>query len=379
MDPSSVLECTVYSNLGYLPWGRIQFFDKMRLVEANYDFQEYSEIEVTIKSHEDSSVSEITFKAEIFSSSIKNSIIDNSMNEIELIFILRGASGNLLSAIDSVGYNSQSSISVIRDLCKKKGIPLTVQSNLNTQDSMSWIIANHNLLTSINYLCDRSYIENSALIYNISLDGVISIYGIREKFLEKPKAIFMSSPHNYLNSALNNGELIDAKSSLPVIYYREKQFTDDTGFGNEYSSIELKEVSTNTKKNKVDSKAKQIIPDSSIRKGSVNTIIYQPSNSPQVYSKYQVAPLYRKAIIASYSLSLNVLCNNETFVSPGDVVSVIDGSFGEKGEFNKTTRTSGKYIILRKGYHFKRDPVLNLSSFQTTIQLISNKPNTGEI
>lgn len=378
MDSSSILECTIYENLGYFPWGRILFKDKMRLVEANYDFKEYTEIEITMGTYDDNDKSEVVFKADILSSIIKNSRSDNSTHEIELIFAMRGVSGNLLSLIPSSGYQDQTSISVLKDICKKKSIKLDVQKNLNTQDGMSWLIINHNFLTAINYLCDRSYIKDSALVYNIRLNGDVGLYGIKERFLEDSIGTFMISPYNYVNAALNNGKLKIPNAPTPVIYFRDKQFTNQSGFAKEAASIELREVKANTSKNKMESTSKNISPGSTSRDGGTNIIVYQPSSSPQVYEKYPIAPSYRRAVIASYSLSLNIVCDNETFTKVGDVVDVVDGTFDNEGKFLKTRMSSGKYLVLRKGYHFKRDISSGLCAFQTTIQLMSNASNLGK-
>lgn len=378
MDSSSIIECAIYENLGYFPWGRIIFNDKMKLVDANYDFKEYTEIEITMGTYDGNDKSEIIFKAEIVSSIIKNSKIDNSTHEIELIFILRGNNGNLLSLIPPTGYQDQTSLAVIKDICKKKSITLNVESNVNTQDSMSWLIVNHNFLTAINYICDRSFIQDSALIYNIRLDGGVGLYGIREKFQGKAKSTFMVSPHNYINAAMNNGKLIVDGVSSPVIYFRDKQFTNQSGFTKEASTIELREVKANSSKNKMEATSKTISTGSTTRDGGVNVIVYQPSNSPQVHEKYPIAPSYRRAVIASYSLNLTITCDNETFTQAGDVVEVVDGSINNEGKFNKTKMTSGKYLVMRKGYHFKRDMSSGMCSFQTTIQLMSNSSNLGQ-
>jgi hypothetical protein len=378
MDSSSILECSIYENLGYFPWGRILFRDKMRLVEANYDFKEYTEIEITMGAYEGNDKSEVVFKADIVSSSIRNSRVDNSSHEIELMFIMRGVNGSLLSLIPPSGYQNQTSLSVLKDICKKKSIKLDVQKNLNTQDGMSWLIVNHNFLTAINYICDRSYLNESALIYNIKLNGDVGLYGIKERFREDAKCTFMNSPANYVNASLNNGSLKMEGTPNPIIYFRDKQFTNQSGFTKEASSIELREVKANTSRNKMESTSKNISPGSAQRNGGSNVIVYQPSSSPQVYEKYPIAPAYRRAVIASYAMNLSVVSDSETFTSAGDIVEVVDGSLDERGKFIKTKMTSGKYLVLRKGYHFKRDIMSGLCAFQTTIQLMSNTSNLGK-
>jgi len=378
MDSSSILECAIYENLGYFPWGKITFIDKMGLIQANYDFKEYTEIEVTIGTYESStSKSEIVFKADIVSTSIRSSVSDRSSHEIDLVFILRGSSGNLLSNISAVGYQNQSSIAVIKDICKKKKITLNSQNGINTQDNMNWLLVNHNFLTAINYICDRSYVQDSALVYNIGLDGAVSLYSIKDKFAGKSKATFMISPHNYRSAPINNGSY--KIENVPVIYFHEKQYNNQSGLTKESSSISLHEVKINSSKNKIESTSKTITPGSTTRDGGSNVIVYQPSNSPQVYDKYAIAPAYRKAVIASYGFSLDITCENETFVESGDVVDIVDGVFDQStGAFTKTTLCSGKYLVLRKGYHFKREFGSGIGSFQTTIQLISNSKYTGK-
>jgi len=378
MDSSAVMECAIYENLGYFPWGKITFIDKMGLVHANYDFKEYTEIEITIGAYESSTEkSEIVFKADIVSTSIRSSATDRSSHEIDLMFIMRGVSGNLLSNIKSAGYQNQSSVAVLKDICKKKNITLNVSDKLQTQDNMNWMIVNHNFLTAINYLCDRSYVPDSALIYNINLEGAVSLYSIKDRFLEKAKATMMISPHNYRNAPLNNGEL--KIENTPVIYFHEKQYTNQSGLTKESTSVSLKEVKNNSSKNKIESTTKTLSPGSATRDGGENVIIYQPSDSPQVYSKYSIAPVYRKAVMASYGFTLDITAENETFLRAGDVVDVVDGVFDHAtGKFTKTYVGSGKYVVLRKGYHFKRELGSGTCSFQTTAQLISNSKYTSK-
>lgn len=378
MDNSSIKECSIYENLGYLPWGRIVFADKMRLVEANYDFKEYTEIEITMGKYDDNDKSEIVFKADVVSSIIKNSVSDNSTHEIELVFILRGAGGNLLKLIPSAGYQDQPSLSVLKDICKKQSITLDAQKGLATQDAMSWLIVNHNFLTAINYICDRSFIQDSALIYNIRLDGSVGLYGIKEKFQEKAKATFMVSPHNYVNASLNNGKHKPDPNAIPVLFFRDKQFVNQSGFTKESSTIELREVKANTSKNKMESKSQVLTPGSTSRDGGTNVIVYQPSSSPQVYEKYPIAPAYRRAVIASYSLTLSVLSDSETFLHSGDVVDVVDGAFNSEGAFIQTKMSSGKYVVMRKGYHYNRLEGSGISTFVTTVHLMSNNSNVGK-
>lgn len=378
MDSSSVLECAIYENLGYFPWGKITFIDKMGLIQANYDFKEYTEIEITVGAYESKqSKSEIVFKAEIVSTSIRSSATDRSSHEIDLVFIMRGSNGNLLSNVKSVGYQNQSSIAVLKDICKKKNITLNVSDKLQTQDNMNWMIVNHNFLTAINYLCDRSYVPDSALIYNINLKGEVSVYSIKDRFIEKSKAALMISPHNYRNAPLNNGEY--KVEGTPVIYFHEKQYTNQSGLTKESTSVTLKEVKNNPSKNKIESTVKTLSPGSISRDGGENVLIYQPSDSPQVYSKYSIAPVYRKAVIASYGFTLDITAENETYLRAGDVIDVVDGVFDHAtGKFTKTYLGSGKYVILRKGYHFKREFGSGICSFQTTMQLISNSKYTSK-
>jgi hypothetical protein len=377
MDASSVLECVIYENLGYFPWGKITFIDKMGLIQANYDFKEYTEIEITIGVYEsESSKSEVVFKADIVSTAIRSSVTDRSSHEIDLMFILRGSSGNLLSNIPAIGYQNQSSVSVIKDICKKKNIKLNA-ANINAQDNMNWLLVNHNFLTAINYMCDRSYVEDSALIYNISIDGSVYLYSIKDKFTEKAKATLMISPHNYRNAPMNNG--IEKIANTPVIYFHEKQYNNQSGLTKESSTIVLREVKMNSSKNKIESTSRTLTPGTTSRDGGSNVIAYQPSSSPQVYDKYSIAPAYRRAVIASYGFSLDITCENETFLNAGDVVDVVDGVFAhDTGVFTKTYLCSGKYLVLRKGYHFKREFGSGIGSFQTTIQLISNSKYTGK-
>ena len=187
----------------------------------------------------------------------------------------------------------------------------------------------------------------------------------------------MVAPYNYRNTALNNGsEKIDNK---PVIYFHEKEYCNSGGFNKESSTVILREVKTNPSTNKIESTSKTLSPGAISREGGTNVIVYQPSGSPQVYDKYSIAPAYRRALIASYSYSLDITCENETFIKTGDTVDVVDGVFSsETGAFTKTYVGSGKYLVLRKGYHFKREFGSGMASFKTTIQLMSNIDYVGK-
>ena len=134
----------------------------------------------------------------------------------------------------------------------------------------------------------------------------------------------------------------------------------------------------NTSKNKMESKSQVLTPGSTSRDGGTNVIVYQPSSSPQVYEKYPIAPAYRRAVIASYSLTLSVLSDSETFLHSGDVVDVVDGAFNSEGAFIQTKMSSGKYVVMRKGYHYNRLEGSGISTFVTTVHLMSNNANVGK-
>lgn len=374
MDAGSVIQCSIYENLGYLPWGVITFIDKMGLVEANYDFKEYTQIEVTIGTYEDNDKSEIVFKADVVSSSVRVSESSGSAHEIELKFLYRGENGNLLSLIPPAGYQDQTSMMVIKDICKTKKVKLRSHEHLLTQDSMSWLIVNHNLLTALNYLTDRSYVPDSVMMYGIQLNGDVSLYSVKDKFAEKSIATFMSCPPNYRNAAMNNGKF--KTDAGPTIYFYNGKFTNDSGLGKESTTIELREMTTNPRKNRIEAKSTTLSPSTSTRDGGTNVIMYQASNSPQVHEKYTIAPAYRKAVISSYSISLELVSDNETFTKTGDVVNVVSGTFDANGAFSKSKLSSGKYLVLRKGYHFLR-PIGGDAGFQTTIQLTTNSDGIG--
>lgn len=373
MEASSILECALYENLGYFPWGKISFLDKSNLIIANYDFKAYTSIEVTLGEYEGSEKSEVVFSGEIVSNSFKKVHGVATTYEIELVFVVRGTSGSLFSNVPASGYQNQSSIAVIKDICKQKKIPLKVQDNLTTTDNMNWLLVNYNFLTAMNFLCDRSYIEDSVLMYSILRDGSISLYSIAGKFKEKSIATLLSAPTNISKASLNNGKIKFFET--PLLYFTDAIFLDQSPIAAAATSMVLADVKADNKNNKITSNRTTLASGVVDNNGGPNNVVYQPSGSPQVYDKYSMAPAYRRGIIAGYGLSLTLTCDNETFVNPGDVVDVLDGTYDERGTFVQSYKDSGKYLILRKGYHFMRDRDANTTKFVTTISLISNASN----
>lgn len=374
MDAGSVLSCSIYECLGYLPWGTISFVDKMGLVEADYDFKEYTSIEVTIGTYEDNNKSEIVFRGDVVSSEVRQSENTPSAHEIELKFIYRGEDGNLLSLIPPTAFQDTTSHMAIKEICKASKVKLIKHEHLFTQDSMSWLIVNHNLLTAINYLCDRSYVPNDMMMYSISLNGDISLYSPRDKFAEKSSLTFMACPSSYRNAAMNNGKF--KTDAGPTIYFYDGKFKNESGLNKESTTIELREMTTNPRKNKIETKSSVLSPANTQRSGGTNVIMYQASNSPQVHEKYSIAPAYRNAVMSSYGISLEVTSDNETACKAGDVVSVVSGNYSNDGKFLKSKLSSGKYLVIRKGYHFLRSKDGG-AGFQTTIHLITNSDGIG--
>ena len=380
MDAGSVMDCVIYENLGYFPWGKIIFRDKIGMVQANFDFRTYTDIEISMGVYEDPlNVSQIVFNAEVVSSSVTSDPSDNSISIVELIFIGRGTNGKLMNSIPSVAYQNQSSIEVIKDVCKKLGVTLNIDSKLKTSDNMDWLLVHHTVLTALTFLCDRSHIDNSALLYSISLDGSVSVYSIKDKFSDTEKCTFMVAPKSYTTAAMNNGKF--KINNKPVIYFNQKASSNQSGLNVEASQVTLKEVIVDPKKNKVISSAKSIkAKGEGGSDGKGNIVIYQPSKSPQVHDKYAISPIYRKAVIASYAYSLDITCENETFTKSGDVIDVLDGVYDPStNKFSKVYKTSGKYLVLRKGYHFMQGSWQGASSFKTTLHLIGdNQPTTDK-
>lgn len=372
IDSGSVLDCVIYENLSYFPGGSVTFIDKMGLVQANFDFRSYVEIEITMGVFDDTKqVSTIKFNGDIVSSRIRSDSNDNSVKIIELSFIGRGDGGKLMASIPSAAYQGQSSISVIKDICKKKGVNLIVDSNVKTEDNMDWIIVHHNIITAMTFLCDRSKITDSALIYSINLKGDIILYSLKHSFQKKSTAAFLNTPPSSKNANYNNGEY--KVNGLPVIYFNNANYENSTGVSAEASNVSIKTVTVD--KNKVTSNVTSIKVGTDGVSDQPNTVIYQPGKSPQTHKEYDIAPIYRKAVIAKHSNLLDVDCESESCTSIGDVVDVVDGVYDKvTGKFKQVNKSSGKYIIMRKGYHYKQGSVNGASTMVTTIQLIAN-PN----
>jgi len=375
MDAGSVISCTIYENFGYLPWGKIKFQDKLGMVQANFDFRSYTDIEITMGMYDDNKAkSEIVFKAQIVSSSISSDRLDSSTPIIDLVFIYRGEKGSMLSSIPSAGYVSNTSIDVLKSIFKKKNINFDVDPKIVTMDRMDWLLVNHTVLSSINFICDHSYIQESALLYAINLNGVVRLFSIANVFNNsEPEYTFIYTPTGYKDSCLNNGEF--KIGDRKVIYFNEKSVRSDAGLNQDSAAFAVKTVGSDSKSNSIKNKNSGI--GASVD-GSLNSTFYRPTKSPQVHDFYAEAPLYRKAILASYAYSIEIACENETATSVGSVIDVLDGVYDSNNKFIKASKTSGVHFVMRKGYHYVRGNTTSSSTFRTTLHLLGNSTQTPD-
>lgn len=379
MDAGSVINCTIYENFGYLPWGKIKFQDKLGMVQANFDFRAYTEIEITMGMYDDDKAkSEIVFKADIVSSSISSDRLDSSTQIVDLVFMYRGDKGNLFSSVPSVGYQSTSSVDVIKDILKKKNIKFEYDSKITTMDRMDWLVVNHNVLSAISSICDRSFIHDSALLYSIKLNGEFKYFSLKDVFANvKPEYTFVYTPTGYKDACLNNGDF--KIGDRKVIYFNEKAARSDSGLNQDLAAFAVKTVGSNVSKNTIEGKNSMIVSKvEGSRGGGANSTIYQASKSPQIHDFYSEAPLYRKAILASYSSSIEVACENETATSVGSVVDVLDGVYDTNNKFTKSNKISGPHLVMRKGYHYVRGNTTASSTFRTTLHLLGDCNQTSD-
>lgn len=349
IDHSGVISCVIYENSGFVPYGQITFLDKLHYFDDDFDFQTYSKFTATISNLEDGVKKPyISFTGDIIYSSFKRSPENQKMMIVDLTFIYRGENSKFFSALEPTCLPSMNSVAAIKQLCKTAGINFT-STDVKPSDNMNWLIVNHNFLSAVNFICDRSYIENDALMYSIRLDGTFMVNSPVTLFAQDPVAKF--APYNKMDIVNDN--------SSGYLYYFDSQVENSSGIMQESFSTAVKSPYADASKNKVVTKNKGIAPggDGGSRgAASANTTIYAPQKSPQTHENYGLAPEYNKAILASYSRSIVLSCVNECTSKVNDTVEIIDGIYDGE-HFIKSNLTSGKYFINKKAYHFNMDGV----------------------
>lgn len=348
IDHSGVISCVIYENSGFVPYGQITFADKLHYFDDDFDFQTYSKFNVTISDLGDDNTKKpyVSFTGDIIYSSFKRSPENQKMMIVDLTFIYRGENSKFFAALESSCLPSMNSVAAIKHLCKISNIPFT-STDVKPNDNMNWLIVNHNLLSAINFICDRSYTENDSLMYSIRLDGTVMVNSPVTSFAQDPVAKFV--PYNKMDIVNDN--------SSGFLFYYDSHVENSSGIMQESFTTAVKSAYPDADKNKVISKNKGIAPggDGGVRGMSVtNQTVYAPLKSPQTHENYGIAPEYNKAILGSYSRSIVLACVNEATTKVNDTIEVEDGIFdGEK--FIKSNLTSGKYFINKKAYHFNMD------------------------
>lgn len=349
IDHSGVISCVIYENSGFVPYGQITFLDKLHYFDDDFDFQTYSKFTATISNLEDGIKKPyISFTGDIIYSSFKRSPENQKMMIVDLTFIYRGENSKFFAALEPTCLASMNSVSAIKQLCKTAGIKFTA-TDVKPNDNMNWLIVNHNFLSAVNFICDRSYTENDSLMYSIRLDGTFMVNSPVTSFAQDPVAKFV--PYNKMDIVNDN--------SSGYLYYFDSHVENSSGIMQESFSTAVKSAYPDASKNKVVSKNKGIVPggDGGSRGASIpNNTIYSPQKSPQTHENYGLAPEYNKAILGSYSRSIVLSCINEATSKVNDTVEIIDGIYDGE-HFVKSNLTSGKYFINKKAYHFNMDGV----------------------
>lgn len=363
IDHSGVISCVIYENSGFVPYGQITFADKLHYFDDDFDFQTYSKFTVTISNLEDGiKTPYISFTGDIIYSSFKRSPENQKMMIVDLTFIYRGENSKFFAALEPTCLASMNSVAAIKQLCKTAGINVTA-TDVKPNDNMNWLIVNHNLLSAINFICDRSYTPNDSLMYSIRLDGTIMLNSPVTSFAQDPVAKFV--PYNKMDIVNDN--------SRGYLYYFNSHAENSSGIMQESFTTAVKSAYPDTSKNKVVTKNQGVAPggDGGSRGASVtNTTVYAPQKSPQTHENYGLAPEYNKAILASYSRSIVLYCVNECTTKVNDTITVTDGIY-EGDHFIRSNLTSGKYFINKKAYHFNMDGVSR--NLVTLIQATKDK------
>lgn len=365
IDAGGIISAVIYENFGFLNYGKLSFIDKTGFFSDGFDFKAYSSISMIIASKDADDKeykSSKSFTGDVVSFNIKSDSNDptGARMIIELIFIDRGVDNKLLSSIQPSAYPEMTSVSAIGELCKSVGIKSNIKIS-NANDSMNWLIVNHNLLSAINFICDHSYINgDDAIFYHIDLKGSINVDSLSNVFNSEPKSKFHFNPIvDYINIPSSEDQ-----------YFNSRMVENNSGILQEANSVGIKtaysDVKANTIKNK--NQAVSVGGEGDRNSVSVNGIKYVASRSPNTHDLYGVAPSIRTAVFASYPKSINLTCSAESRSSVGDVIEVLDGVH-LKSTFEKSPLTSGKYMIMRKAYHFNIDGNRN---FTTLIHAIKN-------
>ena len=347
IDHSGVISCVIYENSGFVPYGQITFVDKLHYFDDDFDFQTYSKFTATISNLEDGVKKPyISFTGDIIRSSFKRSPENQKMMIVDLTFIYRGDNSKFFAALEPTCLASMNSVAAIKQLCKTAGINV-VSTDVKPNDNMNWLIVNHNLLSAINFICDRSYTANDSLMYSIRMDGTLMLNSPVTSFAQDPVATFV--PYNKMDILNDN--------STGYLYYFDSHVENNSGIMQESFTTAVKSAYPDTSKNKVVTKNQGVAPggDGGSRGASVtNTTVYAPQKSPQTHENYGLAPEYNKAILASYSRSIILSCANECTTKVNDTIMVRDGIYDGEN-FVQSNLTSGKYFINKKAYHFNMD------------------------
>ena len=363
IDYGAVLNCAIYENSGFVPYGKISFIDTLHYFDDDFDFQTYSKFTITISNLDESNnkTKRISFTGDIIACSLKRDKSNQSTMVVDLTFINRGDNSKLFTSIAPMAIPSSNSITAIQQICKTAGITCNV-SGINTNDSMNWLIVNHNLLTALNFITDHSYIDDDALTYSIKLDGTVIIRSMKTTFAQDPLIQF--TPYQILDIP---------NDSIDVIYYYDSQSANNSGILQESFSVASKSAISDPGQNKIVTKNQGVAPGSDGGdRGTNNTnkTRYAPQKSPQTHENYGIAPDYRKSVLATYSRTMNFSCVNESYTSIGDLINVNDGIY-HSNSFVQSNINSGKYIITKKAYHFNIDG--HSKTLTTFIQAVKDK------
>jgi len=363
-----ILSCTFIENLSTLPNGKIKIKVPSLGLDELINLPSGVSIKITISNFEDPDSipkeTTVTLKGTVvkhYSSNGGNGVIFGQFSTYVIEFIVAGPDMSHLQLLKGQALLTDS-FGAIKKLGKLSNATILFDdSSIKTQDNMKWLIVNRNLVTGLDFIASRSYINaNDALFVSYKIDGTVRVGSIQTSF-NKSKEI----GYVYANSRFNIVNTPTTTNKSKGLIYGAFSISHASAIKQSMASTGMTMLSLPTSNsNKTTTQQKGIAPtgtsvpgNNKINGNTVNLIARKDAyikTHPNTHDYYDMAPIIRNAVFSNYSHQVDILASGESVVNVGDVITVMiptSGTVESGNDVSYSKVLSGKYFVHSKLYH----------------------------
>ena len=366
---NQIISCSFIENLSTLPNGRIKIKVPSLGLDELINLPSGVGIKITLSNFEDpdSIPSETTMVlngtvVKHYSANGGDGVFGQFSTYV-VEFIVAGPNLSFLQLLKGQAILSDSFTAIKKLGSLTKSTILFDDSSIKTQDQMKWLIVNRNLVTGIDLITSRSYINNDdAMFVSYRADNTIRIGTLATSFNSSQKQIgyvYANSRYNIVNTPTQN-------NNSKNLIYGSFSVSHSSAIKQSMASAGMTMLSLPTgKSNKTKTQLKGVMPtgtnvpgNNKVNGNTLNLIYRQDAYMkyhPNTHDYYDMAPIIRDAVFSNYSHQIDIIASGESLVNVGDVVNVMVPTTGTiesgKDDMNFSKVLSGKYFVHSKLYH----------------------------